>query len=242
VKTNRTPRISLNTPAKARAYLEARGVEMKVDPNDADRLIVVVPGCYRCGGSGNVGIYWVEGGVCFACGGRKSGGTESRSIIDIAKRERAAELKAAKRERKAAEKIARKLEGQRAWCEKNGHGRITFEELDAIRAAKREEERAQRAAVARFVGEVGERVEIDVFVERVGGFSRDSWSGYGTEFVNVYNFRTLDGTAAIVCFTTSELDVGTGEITKIRATVKKHDRYKGEPQTTVKRVTIRRAA
>ena len=35
-----------------------------------------------------------------------------------------------------------KLESQRNWCEQNGHGRITFAELDAKRAAEREAERA----------------------------------------------------------------------------------------------------
>ena len=35
-----------------------------------------------------------------------------------------------------------KLESQRNWCEQNGHGRITFAELDAKRAAERAAERA----------------------------------------------------------------------------------------------------
>jgi hypothetical protein len=48
------------------------------------------PVCKRCGGTGNVGIYWVEGGSCFDCRGR---GTTARvPLTETQARTRAQQL------------------------------------------------------------------------------------------------------------------------------------------------------
>lgn len=60
--------------------------------------------CGRCNGTGNVGIWWVENGVCFACGGEGNLGYTTQAEIDrkAKRREQQARYRARAAERKAA--------------------------------------------------------------------------------------------------------------------------------------------
>lgn len=71
--------------------------------------------CGRCGGAGNVGIYWVEGGVCFACGGT---GGHGMKIVKCYTEEKLAKLNAAKAAKDAI-KAAKAAEEAKALQAKN---------------------------------------------------------------------------------------------------------------------------
>lgn len=106
-----------------------------------DGKIRVWCGCGRCGGSG-YGPWQKDGGICYECYGADTKNfyqnIPPKAYAQRLKRRLRAQEKARQRRRQA---IANKIEGQRDWCEKNGFGRITFEELDVVRAQQREVEK-----------------------------------------------------------------------------------------------------
>lgn len=107
-----------------------------------DGKVVVSAACQRCGGSGNGGWYQ-DGGICYECGGVNT----SKRVQRIAVKAYASKIKAKKRaetrrREKAKSRAEAALEGQRNWSEANGHGRLTFAELDAKRLNEREAKRA----------------------------------------------------------------------------------------------------
>jgi len=220
--------------ANARAYLESQGVGV---PADRDKIHTP---CRRCGDE-RYFRYWahVAGGMCFECGGaggrdvhvvvyaRRLKARRRRAAAEEERRRRAAaaeERAAADREMRAAAEEERRLERQREWCEAHGHGRITFAELDA-----------QRAAQSEHVGALGERRDFAATVEFVTG-----WDGpWG--YTRLYGFRDDGGNAlvyrsghALRYAGDSEL-VERGHRVRFTATVKEHSVRKGERQTRVAR-------
>ena len=105
---------------------------------DSGAVYFSVPNpCHRCGGSG-YGYWYPDGGRCYQCGGRDT--SRLRKVVTLvahARNQRRAYRADQKRERIRLEKIERVLEGQRDWCEKNGYGRITFEEKESLQLEKR---------------------------------------------------------------------------------------------------------
>lgn len=99
--------------------------------------------CLRCGGSGR-GPWFQDGGICYECHGRNTTNSHMMQPVKVYAQKLKRQIKA--REKKIAERQARaeaKIERQRDWCEANGHGRITFAELDQKRAAERDAEKAK---------------------------------------------------------------------------------------------------
>jgi hypothetical protein len=86
------------------------------------------------------------------------------------------------------------------------------------------------------VGEVGKRIDLDVTVVRSFSFTRDAFSGYGTETVTITTMVTSDRTCVVVKSTAFCADVGASF--KLRGTVKAHEEYKGQMQTILQRVKM----
>ena len=89
--------------------------------------------CGRCSGTGNVGIYWVEGGVCFKCRGRGSltKTTKTDPVILKARREKAA----AKRADAIAAKVAASMAAHE---EKEAKRKAAYQAaIDASKASER---------------------------------------------------------------------------------------------------------
>lgn len=237
-------RVTLKTTADALAYLESIE-QVPGYPVTPDGQSYVIPDeCGRCGGSGRIDCYGhVEGGVCFACGGRRSKGrVRHETIIAFAKKARREELAEQRRERKLAEKEEKMLEGQRRWCEEQGLGRITFAERDAYLKAEREAQLADQAIEAFHVGTVGERRSWDVVVEAV-----HSWDGaYGVQFL--YRLTDSESGQTLVWKTATGFYFDTpsgdqrgarkGDHLRIAATVKAHGDYKGVAQTAITRTKL----
>lgn len=239
-----TKRISLNTIAAAVAYLIDRGFESDLSETVDGPAVKVSLACPRCGGEGR-GHWFPDGGICYECNGAKTAGLyDYVPVVDFAKGERRRELARARREREAAKEAEARLERQRDWCEENGFGRITFEERDELRRLEREA--AKKASD--FVGTPKERRDFELRLEGVASWESPSYSGFGTTTTFLYRFRDADGNSIVWKTTGVGLWVdaghddvrplGTGETVKIKATIKSHDTYRGEKQTTILRPKI----
>jgi len=93
--------------------------------------------CPRCGGSGR-GPWFQDGGICYSCHGADTRDSEFfLSVRKFAQRVKQQQRAIQKRQQDREARHQAKIESQRNWCEQNGHGRITFAELDEKRAAER---------------------------------------------------------------------------------------------------------
>jgi hypothetical protein len=92
-----------------------------------------------------------------------------------------------------------------------------------------------------YVGEVGERLTAEVTFNKVFSFERQAFRGWGTEWVHIYKFTDEDGNV-YVWNTTAYADVEEGKSYSLTGTVAKHDDYKGEKQTELKRCKVTQRA
>jgi hypothetical protein len=82
-----------------------------------------------------------------------------------------------------------------------------------------------------YVGTVGKREDMRLTV--LGCHTFEGY--YGMTYL--YRFATPEGNP-VVWFASSEQDLVQGASYKVKATVKKHEEYKGKPQTSVNRLTV----
>jgi hypothetical protein len=94
------------------------------------------------------------------------------------------------------------------------------------RATAQKIERAKRPT-SEYVGEVGKRLTFTATLERVFSFDSD----YGA--IHIHKFRTAEG--SILVWKTGSAMLDQGKVYTIKGTVKTHDDYKGEKQTTLSR-------
>ncbi|HUX15738.1 MAG TPA: hypothetical protein VMW52_04650 [Phycisphaerae bacterium] len=226
---------SVRTESDAVACLATLGVAVSAlkleTAADGSSIVVESYSCGRCGGHGHLGrgtcdVPW---GVCYRCfNGPKRAGISRTPLIEYARKAKATVARrksaAAKREAKDNARVERRLEGERKWCEANGHGRVTFAERDAKRAA----EWAARDAKKVHVGVVGERSVFTATVKAI-----PSWdSAYGT----VYMVIMEDAAGNSLVWKTGSPCLEVGETATFKATVKEHGDYKGVARTLVTRV------
>lgn len=86
------------------------------------------------------------------------------------------------------------------------------------------------------IGEVKQRLEVQVTVTRVFTFYRDSFSGYGSEACHITTMVTPERVCVVV--KSGAFCPKVGETLKIRGTVKEHSSYRGQMQTVLQRVAI----
>ena len=217
--------IRITDPETALAYLDSINHHYALDAKGEN--VVVERVCGRCGGSGLFSHYH---GVCYQCNGHSSRWTQLIEIKTYARSVKANKTAKARKdkereEREQARQAAAEA-GQRKWCEENGHGHITFAELDA----KREEERVKEAANSSFVGKVGESIEIEGKVI----VTKEILSQYGTSMLLM--LKDAEGNK-IKTFSSAKWiwSINTGDTLTIKATVKDHEEYRGEKNTVIKR-------
>lgn len=200
-----------------------------------DNQVVTDGSCPRCGGSGWIHAYGhVEGGICFSCHGARTRGI--KNFIPIKKyaqkekaRRNAAEKRHAKFQERKAKRQEKLLEGQRNWCEKNGYGRITFEEKEA----KEQAEREATKEISQHFGNVKDRVKITAKILAVPGF--ESRYCYSTVYTRIYIMVTEEGNKVIWKTTTRFDEARKGDTVTFVGTIKEHGERDGEKQTVVTR-------
>ena len=206
--------------------------------------------CDRCDGKGIyfIGVCngqlvpsWVDQGVCFKCGGAgyvlgkwKEYTPEYAEKLEAKRRAKAeaqaklyAEEEAKREAERKAKEEAERIERERAEAE-----RIERERAEA-------EERA-RKAISQHIGEIGDKPELDVILEKSAWFDVPSFRGFGMDTMYVHTFRD-DAGNALVWKTSSGLGIEAGERVHLKGTIKDHSEYKDEKQTVLTRCKVKTA-
>jgi hypothetical protein len=101
----------------------------------------------------------------------------------------------------------------------------------AMNIEQEEREAKKVKAISDFVGEVKERLDLELTVNFITQFEND-WG-----VTTLYKFKDSKGNS-FSWFSSNEYNVEVGDTIKVRGTVKKHDEYKGEKQTILTRCKI----
>ena len=135
-----------------------------------------------------------------------------------------------------AEKEAEQARAEREAREKEEAERLRQQE-ELIRAEK---------AKSQYIGKIGERIELEVILEKIATYERPSFRGYGNELVSVYIFKAGDN--KLVWQTSSSLGrwnerdeweyPQAGDTIRLKATIKDHSEYKEEKQTVLTRCKL----
>jgi len=105
------------------------------------------------------------------------------------------------------------------------------QEIQEAKAKKEAEAEANRAK-QKYIGTVGEKVDLEVTVKHIHDYENQWGTG------SIYFMETPDGDL-VNWFTSSSPDgMEKGETVKIMATIKKHEEYKNNKQTVVTRVKL----
>lgn len=188
--------------------------------------------CDRCGGAGGADQWKETGWFCYKCGGtgRIHGKYKIYTPEYEAKLEARRKARAEKWEREHAEEIA-KAEAERK----------AKEEAERIAREAEESKRLAQKAISQCIGQVGDKIELDVTLEKRAWFEIPSFRGFGTEIKYIYTFRNAHGDA-IVWKTSKGLAIENGEAVHIKATIKDHGEYDDEKQTVITRCKVEREA
>lgn len=205
---------------------------------NGNKLWGTVTRCAKCDGTGKV-IWTFADHVCFDCNGKGWYYYEEREFTpeNLAKHEA---------------KLAKKRE--------------QWEREEAEREAKRQEEEARREAERKawieanrgqFIGEIDQKIEIEVTLDRTFSYERPCFNApWRTEVITGYVFKTDDGNT-LVWKTTGDLSKKEycenghlcdnkgrydpivpedGDRLTIRGTIKDHEEYNDVNQTILNRV------
>lgn len=116
---------------------------------------------------------------------------------------------------------------------------INFTELIQSKIPKEDK------AVSEYVGSIGERIELEVTLEKVRSWEVPSYCGWGMTTKVLYVFRDTVGNI-LVWITTgygvSAEEVPQGAKAILRGTVAEHKEYAGEKQTSLKRCNVKAVA
>ena len=209
---------------------------IRIDRNGTKYYEGDIP-CDRCEGKG---IYFigvlngqlvpshVDQGVCFKCGGSgKMQGKWKEYTPEYAEK-----LEAKRRAKAEAQaKVYAEEQAQRE------AERRAKEEAERIERERAEAEERARKAISQHVGEIGDKIDLDVILEKRAWFDVPSFRGFGTDTMYVYTFRDAQGNA-LVWKTSGGLDIEEGQQVHLKGTIKAHDEYKDEKQTVLTRCKI----
>lgn len=183
--------------------------------------------CDRCGGLGGHDVWKFTGWKCYKCGGE--GKVEGKWKEYTPEYE--AKLKARREAR--AEKMRPIWEAQEAERKaKEEADRKAREEAEAEHQRKIEEEKAK----SEYIGQVGEKIEINVTLKKSIWYEAPSFRGFGTETRYIHIFK--DGDNTLIWKTWNGIGKESGETLTIKGTIKEHNEYEGEKQTILTRCKV----
>lgn len=195
--------------------------------------------CDRCQGKGiyYIGVHngrpvpsWVDHGVCFKCGGtgKVEGKWKEYTPEYEAKLAARRKARAEKWEREHAEELA-KAEAERK----------AKEEAERIAREAEEQRIREQKAISQYVGEVGDKLELDAVLDHRAWYEAPAFRGWGVETRYIYTFRNEHGDA-LVWKTTRGMDIENGEAVHLKGTIKEHSEYDDEKQTVLTRCKVER--
>ena len=194
--------------------------------------------CDRCDGKGiyYIGVNngqlvpsWVDQGVCFKCAGAgKVKGKWKEYTPEYAEK-----LEAKRRAK--AEAQARQYAEEQAQREAE---RKAKEEAERIEKERVEAQERARKAISQHVGQIGDKIDLDVVLEKRAWFDVPSFRGFGTDTMYVFTLRDQQGNA-LVWKTGVGLVHETGTKVHLTGTIKDHNEYDGEKQTVLTRCKVK---
>ena len=200
---------------------------IRVDRNGTKYFEGDVP-CSRCGGAGGADKWQFTGWTCYQCGGsgKEHGKWKEYTPEYEAKLEAKRKARHEKWEREHAEEIA-KAEAERK----------AKEEAERIAREAEEQRIREQKAISQHFGAVGDKIDLDVILEKSAWFEIPSFRGFGTDTMHIYTFRDDKGNA-IIWKTSKGLGIENGEAVHIKGTIKEHSEYDDEKQTVITRCKV----
>lgn len=203
--------------------------------------------CERCQGRGwyAIGVNngqlvpsHIDQAVCWKCGGAGTviGKWKEYTPEHETKLEKARQRRRAKQEAEA-ERTKTQVEAERAEREARE---------EAERIAEEERIKAEKA-VSQYIGEIGEKIDLEVICDHTAWYERKSFSGYGTETVYIHTFKD-DAGNKLVWKTTATIGhwsedgyegYNEGDRVRLKGTIKEHSEYKDEKQTVLTRCRVK---
>lgn len=193
--------------------------------------------CDRCNGKGiyYIGVNngqlvpsWVDQGICFKCGGAgKVQGKWKEYTPEYAEK-----LEARRRAKAEAQAKAYAEEEARREAERKAK-----EEAERIAREQEEAQERARKAISQHVGQIGDKLDLVVVLEKNAWFDVPSFRGFGTDTMHVYTFRD-DAGNALVWKTGKGLGIEAGEKVHLKGAIKDHSEYKDEKQTVLTRCKV----
>lgn len=196
--------------------------------------------CWKCNGSGiySWGMNGCYSGACYACNGAGWRLVKDKEYTP----EHAAKLEKDREKRRLAR--VEKYAAQEAERQKK------IDERNAAQAA-REAEWEREKALSNYVGNVGDKLDMEVVIAYEATYEVPSFTGYGTTTRRVYGMKDAQGNT-LVWKTGSYLVIEQvdefghvhswfaqkGDRVRIKAAVKAHEEYKNEKQTQLTRCKL----
>jgi len=237
------------------------------------KYFAVVEACPACAGTGNIPEYYmIDGGICYTCNGSgihcyndKEYTPEHEAKLEAAriKREeaKAAIVKAdtekylsgdskiyfGKYNHKSILEVAEEDYSYLLWLATRSSETplsLACSQIVAAGEAARVEERAAKLAELEYVGKAGDKIQVEVTLEKEARYE----TSYG--MMSLYRFKDANGnilvwkTSTFLCrrkvVDGCEYSVGIeeGELVTIKATIKEHSEYRSEKQTVLTRVKL----
>lgn len=220
--------------------MERKGTLIRVDKNGTQYYEGFEP-CDRCNGEGIffIGVCnghpvpsHVDQGVCFKCGGSKV--QRAKWKIYTPEYEKKLEERRAKRRAKWLEEHKEEIEAQEREVEERR------QRAEAEKKAREEAERLEQERIeaqkkrSQYIGEVGERINIEAVYEYTAWFTVKGFYG-GEEIMYIHNFRAGDNKLIWKSSKGRPTLIEDGDKIQLIGTVKEHKEYKGEKQTSLTR-------
>ena len=99
----------------------------------------------------------------------------------------------------------------------------------------------EEKVVSEYIGQIGDKLDIEVTFKREIQYERASFSGWGKETVSIYIF-TDDNGNILIWNTTAVVQVEEGKRYQLKGTVADHKEYAGDKQTALKRCKVKEVA
>ena len=215
-------------------------VLIRVDRNGTKYFEGNVP-CSRCGGAGGADKWQFTGWKCYNCGGsgKQHGRWKEYTPEYEAKLAQRRQARREKWEAEHAEEIAQR---------------------EAERKAKEEAERlakeAAEKAISQYRGNEGDKIDEVVTYVKTAYFEARSYMGFGTETIYVHTFKDSAGNKLtwktgtdnfryrVNLENPNEWDeiVKAGDKVQLKGTIKGHNEYRDEKQTTLTRCKVQALA
>lgn len=220
-------------------------VLIRVDRNGTKYFEGDVP-CERCGGAGGADKWAFTGWTCYNCGGsgKQHGHWKEYTPEYEAKLAQRRQARREKWEAEHAAEIAQREAERKAKAE-------AAAKAEAERLAKE----AAEKAISQYRGNDGDKIDEAVTYLKTATYEIPSYRGFGTDIMHAHTFKDAAGNKLVwktgtdnfrYRFNDQTQDwdeiVKAGDMVQLKGTIKGHNEYRDEKQTTLTRCKVQALA